>query len=300
MIKQLTKEQQDRFGEFRDKWLKIGLCSDPANRKEAERGIYLAYDAAEKKHPKIVWCSSPLAQGMVRSVIMRDSVGDSVGASVGASVGDSVRASVENSVYGSHEAHWLGFYDYFYEVCQLKKETEGLLGLWIISKNAGWFLPHENFCWISERHNICRLNPAGVIHCASGPAIQYPDSWSIYGLNGVRMEEWMVMTPAEKIDPKEILKVENVEQRRELLRKVGIERFVQKVGARSIEDSETYSLLRVDFPGLDNCRYLKMRNPSIGVWHLEGVPRDIETIQQAINWRKYGDKDKQWTPSVLT
>jgi len=54
-----------------------------------------------------------------------DSVGASVMASVGASVGDSVwnslRDSAKNAVwdacYGQHDAPWLGFYEYFRDVC---------------------------------------------------------------------------------------------------------------------------------------------------------------------------------------
>ncbi len=61
-------------------------------------------------------------------------------------------------------------------------------------------------------------------------------------------------------------------------------------------------LLSIDLPGLlDDCRYLKMKNPSIGVWHLEGVDRDCKTVQSAINWRA-GDLAvaADWRPSVLT
>ncbi len=45
-IEKLTQEQEARFPEFVDKWLKIGLCTEPANRVEAEKGINMAYEIA--------------------------------------------------------------------------------------------------------------------------------------------------------------------------------------------------------------------------------------------------------------
>ena len=89
MITELTREQSNRLIEFRDKWLNIGLCTEPANRKEAEKGIELAYNIAGLKKPKIIWCLSPLSAGLTNYFI-RKNVEDLVRVSVWASV----RASV--------------------------------------------------------------------------------------------------------------------------------------------------------------------------------------------------------------
>src|SRR6266851_7129662 len=125
-IETLTPEQIARFPEFIERWTRIGLCTDPADRSRAEAAIVETYRCAGIAPPKkIVWCGSPLTQGMKRAIILDkkliasvrasvwdsvrasvwDSVGasvwDSVRASVGASVGDSVRASVWDSVRAS-------------------------------------------------------------------------------------------------------------------------------------------------------------------------------------------------------
>ena len=124
-IEQLTPEQIARFPEWVEKWTRIGLCTDPADRPRAEAGIWKAYKIARLNPPeRIVWCDSPLSQGLTRAIVLRlknasvgasvrASVWDSVGASVGASVrdsvwdsvwdsvGDSVRASVRDSVGAS-------------------------------------------------------------------------------------------------------------------------------------------------------------------------------------------------------
>src|SRR3990167_1506024 len=92
-IDALTAEQEARFGEYRDRWTEIGLCTEPANRARAERGIALVYRRGGIAPPsRIVWCGSPLSQGITRAVVQ--GVGASVGASVRASVWDSGGACV--------------------------------------------------------------------------------------------------------------------------------------------------------------------------------------------------------------
>src|SRR3972149_11675993 len=99
MLTKLTKEQKNKFSEYREKWIKIGLCTDPADRPTAEKAIVESYKLAGLDPPeKIVWCGSPLSMGITRAVILENNSEKSVGDSVGDSVRDSVRNSVVNSV----------------------------------------------------------------------------------------------------------------------------------------------------------------------------------------------------------
>ena len=213
---------------------------------------------------------------------VRDSVRDSVWSSVWDSVGNSVR----DSVYGQHDADWLSFYAYFRDVCGPVEQTEPLVGLFELAKSAGWALPCERICWVSERHDVVQLNAEGRLHCNDGPAIHYPDGWSIYALNGVRVPEWLVETKAARLDARKFAELDNAEIRREFVRKVGIERIVTELGAEVLDRRGEYELLSVDLGGqTGKWPYLKMRNPSIGVWHLEAVVKECATVEQALNWR---------------
>lgn len=98
-IESLTDEQIKKIPEFIDKWVKIGLCTDPANRKDAEDGINLVYEAAGLKKPeKIVWCGSPLSQALTRAFVLNPSVEQSVQKSVRKSMWKDVMQSVWESV----------------------------------------------------------------------------------------------------------------------------------------------------------------------------------------------------------
>jgi len=301
-ITTLTEEQKARFPEFIQKWTDIGLSTSPANRKEAEAGIIEAYAIAGLPAPKIVWCGSPLSQGLTRALIfgLKDAEWKDIQAKIGDSVRDSVRDSVWDSGYGQHDANWIGFYDYFKIVCGLEKETQKISGLWKIAANAGWFLPHKNLCWVSERHTVLHRNTQGRLHKDGSAALEYPDGFSIFALNGVRMKPCYVTTAAEQIDPKVVLAETNVEVRRELIRKIGMERFLSVVPHKRLEIRGNYELLSIPLSNeIQDSRWLKMVNPSVGCFHVEAVAPECSTVQQAINWRA-GNIKVDWAPEVLT
>lgn len=99
------------------------------------------------------------------------------------------------------------------------------------------------------------------------------------------MPKWIVEPPAEDLDPRKITAIANAEVRREFVRKVGIDRICYKLGAKVESKQGDYELLRLDVGEGQFWTYLKMLNPSIGTWHVEGVPNAINTVQEALNWR---------------
>jgi hypothetical protein len=140
----------------------------------------------------------------------------------------------------------------------------------------------------------------GRLHSSNSPSIEYADGLlTIYHLNGVKMKPEYVLTPADKIDTKTILKEQNVDVRRELIRKVGAMRLVSE--GKVIQESGSYKLVDMSpiFTGIRYAPYLLMQNPSVNAQHFEGVSPECHTIEQAINWRS-GDINKLWSPALLS
>ena len=398
-IESLTDSQKARAAEFRDRWMEIGLCTDPADRPRAEVAIRETYRQGGLEPPaRIVWCGSPLSQGLTRLImvvkkpieslwesvgtnvrhhidgarsdanlrpsighniwqsigarvedrvratvrnsvwanvadsagaIVKDDVGDSVWDSVRTSVGDTVwdsveatarnsvcvgarlTESVEASVYGSHDASWLAFYRYFHEVLGLTDQTGGLSGLWELAQSAGWALPHQNICWVSERHHILSRDDRGRLHCDTGPACAYPDGWAIYAVHGVRVPRYVIEEPAQ-IDVVRIGAETNAEVRRVMIERYrygedvsGSAAYVRDSGAKCLDHDERFGTLwRRDLPNDEPIVMIEVINSTpepdgrFKRYWLR-VPPDTRTAHEAVAWT-FGVPAKDYSPTVET
>ena len=93
-----------------------------------------------------------------------------------------------------------------------------------------------------------------------------------------------------------MLTEQNAEVRREIVRKIGIELVCQRLGAKTLDEYGDYELITLELQDGRPRPYLKMLNPSIGTYHVEGVEPGITTVEQALNWRNQTDE----RPEVLT
>ncbi|MDT7807660.1 MAG: hypothetical protein QOJ70_1473 [Acidobacteriota bacterium] len=156
--------------------------------------------------------------------------------------------------------------------------------------------------WLTAAEIIALPRPVivqsgGGLHCETGPAVSWPGSDQRYFfLNGVHVSEEIVSTPAERLDPRLMFFERNTGVRREIIRKVGIERVCETFNARSIDRQGDYELLLLDLRDGLMRPFLKMRNPSIGVYHIEGVAPECRTVAQALAWRNQSETP----PSILT
>jgi hypothetical protein len=142
---------------------------------------------------------------------------------------------------------------------------------------------------VSERLNSINLKN-GLLHNESGPALDYRDGTEIWSLNGVRVPKEIVLASPDDIDPKIITKEPNAEIRREIVRKIGIERILTACNAVVSDSLGLYDLLLLDIGDNRKRPYLKMLNPSTETWHIEGVPIECQTVEQALAWRNGLDK----------
>ena len=189
---------------------------------------------------------------------------------------------------GNINAGYCAFYDFLIE--EVKKPTPKLLKIWNIfkkiSEHLHYFYCFDNIVFYSEKPITLKFNANNQLHNENGMAVEYADGWGCYSLNGVSVPEWLVTEKWNKIDPMKFAEIENAEIRREFVRKVGIERIVQKCGCEILDKHGDYELILVDLKGTTGkYPYLKMKNPSIGIWHLECVPQEIKTVEGALSWR---------------
>lgn len=105
--------------------------------------------------------------------------------------------------------------------------------------------PHRDVCLVSERPVELRRDEQGRFHSLDGPAIRYPDGFSLYAINGVIVDEAMVMRP-ESITARRIAETGDLETRRILLERFGIARFLLESDAEIISRDRAGILYRKD------------------------------------------------------
>jgi hypothetical protein len=119
------------------------------------------------------------------------------------------RSGVDEIAMGPHDLASLGVYEYLHDVLAWREQTQTMRGLWKIAKSAGWIVPHEHVCWISERPSVLRTDARGRLHCPDGPALSYRDGWSVHAWKGVEVPSWAIEHPerisrstiADQFDP---------------------------------------------------------------------------------------------------
>ena len=339
MIDELTPDQEKQLAVFCEKGIETGLSTKPVNKTEAKKFGKKLCDFLKRPYRATIIVNGPyhaflstvsfaqiasdvklkprsknqdlkedvkkLVQQVEKQLAEQNVFDDCDLEKLFQNTIATIKSKKTSYVYpyleGQVFSYYVYFYKYFRDVLGIKYEAD--FELLEDSVNFGLIYPLENgIVIISERWKTIERKGT-QLHCETGPAWEYKDGSKGWSLNGIVVPQWLVETPAEKLDPKQFSEIENVEVRKEFIRKMGVEILVHKLGAKEIDKQGDYSLLEVDLgKQVGNWRYLKMMNPSIGAWHMECVGRDCNTVQEAINFRASMLKSlkNDWKPEELT
>ena len=172
--------------------------------------------------------------------------------------------------------------------------------------HGGFRWMHEEFCIVSDFPEFIKIDGENQPHCETGPSHRWRDGWSLYHWHGTSVPaHWIEQR--KTLDPAEVLRVENVEQRAAGAAIVGWPRMLNLLKARTIDDSgdpNMGALIELTLPGLRKPgRFLKAECPRNGTI-VEGVPRisdidntPIETVFAAQAWRR-GFAESKYKPST--
>jgi len=241
---------------------------------------------------------------------VRDEVRDEVEKEVKNEVGDEVGNVIKERngkkrylidfcspyLFGCYDSYYFSYYSFFKDECSVKYKCVKKYEIYEKLCELSFVYPLKNVCFVSEKPIEINIKDKHL-HADGKPALKYSDGFGLYRLNGIDVPKWLVLDNAERIDPKKFVEIKNVEVRREFVRKVGIDRIVHELGAKLLEKSEdgVYELLNFDWDGKERI-FLKMINPSMKCFHVEGVAIECKTIRQALAWRNQEEE----MPVVLT
>jgi hypothetical protein len=207
---------------------------------------------------------------------------------------------------GPRDLASLGVYEYLHDVLGWQEPTQTMRGLWTIAKSAGWIVPHQHVCWISERPELLSTDVRARLHSAEGPALRYRDGWSAYAWKGVELPGWMIEHP-ERITPARIADTFDPVRRNCMIEIMTPERFIETGTVTRVAKDDTGTLWR---------KYWGYRGVAIGSWtavevvngtaeadgshrrYFLRVPSSVRSAREAVAWT-YGLTEKQYTKLEL-
>lgn len=186
---------------------------------------------------------------------------------------------------GNQWSSYDSFLSFFRHVAKLDIDYSKWQHWETLSLHSGPRFVHEEFCIISDRPRVLKVDPQNRPHCEDGPFCAWSDGCELYSWHGVRVPaDWIVNR--KTLDPKIALTHENVELRRAAAEIVGWAKVLECVSARVVDedkDPEIGVLLEADIPDSPGARFLKVRCGT-GRTFVLPVPGGMKTALDANSW----------------
>jgi hypothetical protein len=154
---------------------------------------------------------------------------------------------------------------------------------------------------------VCR-NPVLVnvdernrLHSFDQPALQFADGYSVFAWSGVNVDAHLVLEP-DSLSVEHIDAEENIELRRVMIERYGVQRYLEESGAMLISEDECGVLLRKEVPGDEPILMVKVINSTAepdGTYkeYFLRVPPDVSSAREGVAWT-FGLEPHEYAPAV--
>ncbi|MBO4270878.1 DUF6745 domain-containing protein [Microbispora triticiradicis] len=103
-----------------------------------------------------------------------------------------------------------------------------------VTRHLGWWIPSRDGVIVSERPEVLLRDELERLHCASGPALSWPDGFALHAWHGTPVPGWVVVDPT----PEAIGAEGDPEIRRCAIESFGWERYIAEVGLPLVAEIE--------------------------------------------------------------
>lgn len=266
MLEKLSEKQESILSVYADKWTQIGFSIDPV---DFDKSVNLI-----KKHYADCGLDIPNNFHLVDSPMAAINL-------LNSKYNINKKQIINNACYGNHDASWLSYYDFFINETSVILD-EKIVNLIELAKICGWWYPYDDVVVIQQRPSLINFED-GVVQSTTGPAIQFPDGYSIYIIDGIRLNEQIIMRP-ETLTIHQINSEQDQDKRSIMIDRFGWPRYLEESNARCIDKRVNYieNTKEALFES-DNGNRLVVTCPTGRVFAL-GVPPLIKTCEDAQSW----------------
>lgn len=311
-ITTLTPEQIAQIPGWADKWIKIGISTEPADFARAEAAVLKCYDLINAPRPKaVLHVASPWAailEGSKKNVELQ------YGKVQKKALTSFVKSNWFNYRGAQLWASWFSYVTFFRDVCDWQHES--LVNFKFdeeIALSAGFVWWSDDVVAISDRPKTVTKDAAQRLHGENGKALEYRDGWGVYAWHGYRLSGknvWIIEDKAS-ITPELIEAEPNAELRRIMLEIYGYENYLTQRKTKVVAEDELHGQTRrlLEFTlGNEPVRVIEVNNGSLepdgtrrkfilGCVHRNG--RYPDTPHEAVAW-SYGINPKIYKELLRT
>jgi len=269
VINKLTPAQENMIPTYVDKWINTGMDCTRIDLDRADAAVRGMYRNVNIPEPKSVY----FASGPNEAFEIYKKLG-----------GSSFNNFMNGIMFGQHEAHWLGFYEFF-------KNEVGVTGiekidpLIEVAKSCGWIYCGADAAIVIDRPLHVKMDDVNRLHCENGPAIQYGDGFKVYAWHGVRVPSMWIENKAS-LTPEMALTEENMERRRAACEILGWATILERLDSKVIDEDEDPmigTLLEVNIPDVGREKFLKVQCGTGRTFALP-VPPEMKTALESNAW----------------
>jgi hypothetical protein len=217
----------------------------------------------------------------------------------------SERLIVLDAVHGQLDAAWLGAFvrpagGGWIDGLDGLGALEAIAGL---ARCTGWWWPYERVVVLTERPTGIHRDNLGRLHHGDGPALSYPDGWSLFAWRGLPIPP-RVAQQLPHLTVELIREEANAEVRRVMLEYFGFERYLRESGAKELHRDETGVLWGVVLPGDEPLVMVEVVNSTPepdGTYrtYFLRVPPSIRTARAGVAWT-FGLTEEEYRPLQQT
>ena len=204
-----------------------------------------------------------------------------------------VRFRLLDAVYGQHDGAWLAAFD----------DVPALSGVARVARSASWWWPYENAVVLTERPVALHRDNVGRLHHGEGPALSYPDGWTLYAWRGMPIPA-EIAAELPMLTVQRIQAEENAEIRRVMLEFFGFDRYLRECDAKKLHADETGILWRVELANDEPLVMVEVINSTpepdgTSRTYFLRVPPSIRTARAGVAWT-FGLSEEEYDPKAQT
>lgn len=268
-LERLTAQQEAAMPNYVDKWVKIGLSTERVDFEKVKVLVAKCYEKVGLAVPNFHFALGPDEGFEIFASLSKKP----------ASYSD----YTEGCMYGSMEASWLSYYDFYKTETSIELANIDYMKELVMS--SGWVYLGDTDAIIHDRPITIVRDEQNRLHSEVGPAIQYGDGWARYYWHGTCVpREWIM--EREKLTAAIAINQENVELRRcacEILGWANIIKNLNSVVIDRDEDPMIGTLYEVDLPDMGKEKFLLVLCGTGRQFALP-VPPEMKTALAANAW----------------